>query len=46
MQKLPDGRDFDWDDLGQLLNRAVVIDRDRITELLPIASGGSDFSRT
>ena len=21
---------FDWDDLGQLVNRAVVIDRDRI----------------
>jgi hypothetical protein len=31
MQKFQDGRDFDWDDLGQLLNRAVVIDRDRIT---------------
>ena len=31
MQKFEDGRDFDWDDLGQLLNRAVVIDRDRIT---------------
>ena len=26
-----DGRDFDWDDLRQLLNRAVVIDSDRVT---------------
>ncbi len=31
MQKFHDGRDFDWDDLRQLLNRAVVIDRERIT---------------
>jgi predicted nucleotidyltransferase component of viral defense system len=31
MQKFQDGRDFDWDDLRQLLNRAVVIDRDKIT---------------
>jgi hypothetical protein len=31
MQKFKDGRDFDWDDLRQLLNRAVVIDSDRIT---------------
>jgi len=31
MQKFQDGRDFDWDDLRQLLNRSVVIDRDRIT---------------
>lgn len=31
MQKFKDGKDFDWDDLRQLLNRAVVIDRDRIT---------------
>jgi len=31
MQKFQDGRDFDWDDLRGLLNRAVVIDRDRIT---------------
>ena len=31
MRKFQDGRDFDWDDLRQLLNRAVVIDRDRIT---------------
>lgn len=31
MQKFEDGRDFDWDDLRQFVNRAVVIDRDRIT---------------
>ena len=31
IQKFEVGRDFDWDDLRQLLNRAVVIDRDRIT---------------
>jgi predicted nucleotidyltransferase component of viral defense system len=31
MQKFQDGRDFDWDDLRQLLNRAANIDRDRIT---------------
>ena len=31
MQKFDDGRDFDWDDLRQLLNRAVIIDRERIT---------------
>ncbi len=31
MQKFKDGRDFDWDDLRQLLNRAVVIDPDQIT---------------
>src|SRR5438552_5837793 len=31
MQKFEDGREFDWDDLRQLLNRAVVIDRERIT---------------
>jgi len=31
IQKFRDGRDFDWDDLRQLLNRAPVIDRDRIT---------------
>lgn len=31
MQKFQDGRDFDWDDLRQLLNRALVIDRDKIT---------------
>jgi hypothetical protein len=31
IQKFQDGRDFDWDDLRQLLNRAAVINRDRIT---------------
>ncbi|HEV2992126.1 MAG TPA: nucleotidyl transferase AbiEii/AbiGii toxin family protein [Candidatus Angelobacter sp.] len=31
MQKFHDGRNFDWDDLRDLLNRAVVIDRDRIS---------------
>jgi predicted nucleotidyltransferase component of viral defense system len=31
MRKFEDGRDFDWDDLRQLLSRAVVIDRNRIT---------------
>ena len=31
MQKFKDGRDFDWDDLRQLLNRSSVVDRDRIT---------------
>ena len=31
MKKFEDGRDFDWDDLRQLLNRAAVIDRERIT---------------
>jgi hypothetical protein len=31
MRKFEDGRDFDWDDLRQLVNRAVVIDRDKIT---------------
>jgi predicted nucleotidyltransferase component of viral defense system len=31
MQKFEDGRDFDWDDLRQLLNRAVNVDRERIT---------------
>jgi predicted nucleotidyltransferase component of viral defense system len=31
MQKFEDGRDFDWEDLRQLLNRAVVIDREKIT---------------
>lgn len=30
MQKFRDGRDFDWGDLRQLLNRAANIDRDRI----------------
>jgi predicted nucleotidyltransferase component of viral defense system len=31
VRKFQDGRDFDWDDLRQLLNRAVVVDRDKIT---------------
>jgi len=31
LQKFEDGRDFDWDDLRQLLNRAIPIDKDRIT---------------
>ncbi|MGA7926220.1 MAG: nucleotidyl transferase AbiEii/AbiGii toxin family protein [Candidatus Sulfotelmatobacter sp.] len=31
IQKFQDGRDFDWDDLRQLLNRAAVIDPERIT---------------
>jgi hypothetical protein len=31
MRKFEDGRDFDWDDLGQLVRRTMVIDRDRIT---------------
>ena len=31
MKKFQDGRDFDWHDLGQLLRRTAVIDRDRIT---------------
>lgn len=31
MQKFEDGRNFDWDDLTQLVRRTVVIDRDRIT---------------
>jgi predicted nucleotidyltransferase component of viral defense system len=30
MQKFQDGREFDWDDLRQLLNRAVDLDRERI----------------
>jgi predicted nucleotidyltransferase component of viral defense system len=30
MQKFEDGRGFDWDDLRQLLNRAVPVDRGRI----------------
>jgi uncharacterized protein len=30
-QKFEDGRDFDWDDLRQLLNRAVGIDREKIS---------------
>jgi predicted nucleotidyltransferase component of viral defense system len=30
MQKFEEGREFDWDDLRQLLSRAVVLDRERI----------------
>ena len=30
-QKFQDGRDFDWDDLRDLLRRTVVIDKERIT---------------
>jgi len=30
MEKFQDGRDFDWNDLGQLLRRTIVVDRDRI----------------
>jgi predicted nucleotidyltransferase component of viral defense system len=31
IKKFEDGRDFDWDDLGQLVRRTMVIDRDKIT---------------
>jgi predicted nucleotidyltransferase component of viral defense system len=31
MQKFQDGREFDWDDLAQLVRRTMVIDRERIT---------------
>jgi len=31
MRKFEDGRDFDWDDLGQLFRRTIALDRDRIT---------------
>lgn len=31
MAKFEDGRGFDWDDLRQLVNRAYVIDSDKIT---------------
>ncbi len=31
MQKFQDGREFDWDDLVQLVRRTVVIDREKIT---------------
>jgi Nucleotidyl transferase AbiEii toxin, Type IV TA system len=30
MQKFEEGREFDWDDLRQLLNRTVNVDRERI----------------
>jgi predicted nucleotidyltransferase component of viral defense system len=32
MQKFTDGREFDWDDLRQLLNRAAVIEKEKICE--------------
>lgn len=31
MQKFQDGRDFDWDDLRDLVNHAVAIDGERVT---------------
>jgi predicted nucleotidyltransferase component of viral defense system len=31
MQKFRDGREFDWDDLGQLVRHTAVVDRARIT---------------
>jgi len=31
IRKFEDGRDFDWDDLRDLLRRTIEIDRDRIT---------------
>ena len=31
MRKFEDGRAFDWDDLGQLVRRTVVVDREKIT---------------
>lgn len=31
IQKFRDGRDFDWDDLNQLVRRTVVINREKIT---------------
>jgi predicted nucleotidyltransferase component of viral defense system len=31
MRKFEDGNDFDWDDLGQLVRRTIVIDPHRIT---------------
>jgi predicted nucleotidyltransferase component of viral defense system len=30
MQKFEEGKEFDWDDLRQLLNRTVVLDREKI----------------
>jgi hypothetical protein len=39
-QKFADGREFDWDDLRQLVNRAIIIDPERICA---IASGDSNF---
>lgn len=32
IRKFEDGREFDWDDLRQLINRAIAIDRDGITD--------------
>jgi hypothetical protein len=40
IRKFQDGRDFDWDDLRDLINRAAVIDRDRIT---PVCVRGFGF---
>lgn len=31
IRKFEDGREFDWDDLRELLRRSIVIDRNRIT---------------
>jgi predicted nucleotidyltransferase component of viral defense system len=31
MRKFEDGRAFDWDDLGQLVRRTLVVDREKIT---------------
>lgn len=31
LRKFEEGRDFDWDDLAQLVRRTMAIDRDRIT---------------
>jgi predicted nucleotidyltransferase component of viral defense system len=31
LRKFEDGRDFDWDDLSQLVRRTVTVDKDRIT---------------
>jgi predicted nucleotidyltransferase component of viral defense system len=31
MRKFQDGRAFDWDDLGQLVRRTLVVDREKIT---------------
>jgi predicted nucleotidyltransferase component of viral defense system len=31
LRKFEDGRDFDWNDLGQLVRRTITIDRDKIT---------------
>lgn len=48
MRKFQDGKDFDWDDLGQLVRRTAAIDRSRITaegmslRLLKFSGGSSD----